>query len=53
MYFINFIQALIFKIYFFKLYTGFLSFNLYLFAKIYIFFIWQATFNSLKLVKPN
>ena len=39
MYFINFIQALVFEIYFFKLYTGFLSFNLYLFAKIYIFYI--------------
>lgn len=39
MYFINFIQAFMFEIYFFKLYTGFLSFNLYLFTKIYIFYI--------------
>lgn len=53
MYFINFIQVLMFKIYFFKLYTGFLSFNLYLFTKIYMFCIWKATFSILKLVKPN
>ena len=53
MYFINFIQALMFEIYFFKLYTDFLSFNLYLFAKIYIFYIYKATSNPLKLVKPN